>query len=108
MFTDHTYSYLFQSDINLGKVQLSGLLSNNDLTNEIAAIEEILMQLRLITLVENFKSIHPCFCEQARQKERLAEFSQRSLENRDNMLNKINHASVMKNLMENSMVETTQ
>lgn len=58
-------------------------------------------------MVSNYGSIFPCLVEQVRQKQRLKELQLKNSENHETLLNKIDHASTMKQLMENTMIETT-
>lgn len=81
--------------------------NNKDLTCQVNDIEKVLLKLESITMVTNFKSIYPCLTEQLRQKYRLEELQQRNSINHETLLNKVDHATTMKHIMENTMIETT-
>lgn len=98
---------IFQSDINCGKIILSQEFSNKDLAEQVQNVENILAQLQSVTMVSSFEAIYPCLVEQVKKKLRLAEFKQKSSKNHETMLNKIDHATTLKYIMENTVIETT-
>lgn len=71
-------------------------------------IERILSMLQRITMVTSYENIYKCLSEQLRQKYRLEELQQRKSMDYDALLNKLNHATTMKHMLENTMIETTE
>jgi hypothetical protein len=77
------------------------------LHDDLRKIEATLKFLRDTTLVSSFELIYPSLQEQLRQKRRLSALAKKCERNRDTIMNKMNHAEMMSNLLKNTMVETT-
>ncbi|XP_044758332.1 uncharacterized protein LOC123316355 [Coccinella septempunctata] len=95
------------SDLNLGVITIEKTESEIELREDFAKIVETLNSLKSSTLVSNFDMIFPCFQTQLQHFNRLTELAQKCEENRDILLKKANHAEVMRDVMHNSMVDTT-
>ncbi|KAH0815772.1 hypothetical protein GEV33_007019 [Tenebrio molitor] len=77
------------------------------LHDDLRKIEATLKFLRDTTLVSSFELIYPSLQEQLRQKRRLSALAKKCERNRETIMNKMNHAEMMSNLLKNTMVETT-
>ncbi|KAJ8962954.1 hypothetical protein NQ314_005671 [Rhamnusium bicolor] len=95
------------SDINMGKVELEESHSFAHLQEDVNTIESTLRYLKNAIFTPTIESIYPCLQEQSRQKDRLAAFVQRCEADRDILLNKMTHATIMRTELENTMIETT-
>lgn len=95
------------SDLNLGIITIEKTESEIELRENFARIVETLNALKSSTLVSTFEMIYPCFQTQLEHFNRLTELAQKCEENRDILLKKSNHAEVMRDVMHNSMVDTT-
>ncbi|KAK9885949.1 hypothetical protein WA026_013824 [Henosepilachna vigintioctopunctata] len=95
------------SDLNLGVITIEKTDSEIELRKGFAKIVETLDTLKKSTLVSNFCMIYPCFQTQLAHFERLTEMAKKCEENRDILLKKANHAEVVRDVMQNSMVDTT-
>ncbi|KAL3275136.1 hypothetical protein HHI36_019905 [Cryptolaemus montrouzieri] len=95
------------SDLNLGLITIERSDSEIELRESFAKIVETLNALKNSTLVSNFDQIYPCFQTQLDHFERLTAQAVKCEENRDILLKKANHAEVMRDVMNNSMVDTT-
>lgn len=82
--------------------------SNKDLALQMEELEKVLSILEKITLVTNFNSIYYSLTEQMKQKHRLEELKQKKSMDYDALLNKLDHASTMKHMLENTMLDTTE
>lgn len=95
------------SDINLGTVKLEESKSLTDLKDEMSNVENTLTYLRQSIFTPTVEAIFPCIKEQLRQRERLTEFLAKSKQNKENLLNRTNHATLVESQMENTMIDTT-
>lgn len=95
------------SDINLGKVELEETRSLSELKDEMDTVEKSLNYLKESVFTPSIESIFPCIREQLRQKERLSDFVTKCETNRNELLNRTNHATLMRSQLENTMIDTT-
>lgn len=95
------------SDLNFGTISIVRSPSEIELREDFAKIVQALDNLKSSTLVSNFEEIYPCFQVQLSHFNRLTEMTKKCEKNRDLLLKKMNHAEVMRDVMNNSMVDTT-
>ncbi|XP_063920466.1 uncharacterized protein LOC135135374 [Zophobas morio] len=74
---------------------------------DLQKIETILKLLTDTTLVTSFEKIYPSLEMQRSQKKKLNALAKKCERDRDIILNKSNHAEVMRDMLKNTMVETT-
>ncbi|RZC32956.1 myosin-9 [Asbolus verrucosus] len=95
------------SDLTTCIIKVEETQDFEELYKDLAKIETILKYLRNTTLVSTFELIYPNLQEQLQQKKRLTALAKKCERNRDIIMNKLNHAELMSNLLKNTMVETT-
>ncbi|EFA00628.1 uncharacterized protein LOC663840 [Tribolium castaneum] len=95
------------SDLTTCILKLEESQDFTELRKDLSKIETALTYLRDTTLVSSFEQIYPSLQEQLRQKRRLNALAKKCERNRDIILNKMNHAELMNNMLKNTMVETT-
>lgn len=96
------------SDVNLGRVNIESSMSVTILKDEMNTVESTLTFLKKSIFTPTIESIFPCIKEQLGQKERLNDFVAKCERNRDDLLNRTEHATLMKSRLENTMVDTTK
>ncbi|XP_050310862.1 uncharacterized protein LOC126746569 [Anthonomus grandis grandis] len=96
------------SDINLGNVQLQPSASFARLQEDIRDVEATLRFLKNAIFVPTLEAIYPCLEEQLLQKQRLTAMVEKCEANRNELLKKCDHASIMQSEMENTMIGTTK
>ncbi|KAF5280526.1 hypothetical protein FQR65_LT00277 [Abscondita terminalis] len=95
------------SDVNIGRVKLPH--SNKDvvLQEELDNIEKVLKTLQETTYVSSFDEIYPCLVAQQNQTKRLKEILKKSLNERDRLIKKKDHAEKMYSQLMYTMNSTT-